>query len=330
MSAPRCVLSVVLPTLGSKARLGQSLPGLCRSLVDLEARLSEAGSTELVVVDDSGEGVAAAGLTEALASLEEELREVAIQTVRTERNLGFGPAVMRGAREANGTHLLVLHDDVLMDAGSVNALLQVLAAAPSVFAAAPVLSRPPAPASPVPARVIRFEDDWLCVRDGSAEPPSTESLIADQRVVEIEVVRSAAMLVRRGEFLDLGGFDRLFGPTSLEDADLSICARRRGRRLVQVQGAEALHLDLGDGLGDLLEAPVAQAVAARNRLLLRWKHLSTRADASDHLIGLWRVALEAGMIGDRETLEGIVLAVDRLGEMAESRATLSGAAPFRS
>ena len=127
---------------------------------------------------------------------------------------------------------------------------------------------------------------------------------------------------------DLGGFDRLFGPASLEDVDLSLCARRRGRRLVAVLDAVALHLDLGDGLGDLLDAPVARAVTARNRLLLRWKHLATRTDAADHLVGLWRTALEAGLTGDRETLEGIALAMDRLGEMAESRATLSGAAPM--
>jgi len=164
--------------------------------------------------------------------------------------------------------------------------------------------------------------------EAGAAAPTPISGALGREIVDIEVVPSAAMLVRRGEFLDLGGFDRLFGPASLEDVDLSLCARRRGRRLVQVSGAEALHLDLGDGLGEILDEPVARAVMARNRLLLRWKHLATRTDAADHLVGLWRTALEAGLTGDRETLEGIALAMDRLGEMAESRATLSGAAPM--
>ena len=329
-------LSLVLPTLGNHDRLGRSLPGLCEALVALEALRGRAGSTEIVVVDDSGDGAATAALPEILANLGGEPRAVSIRTVRTERNLGFGPAVMRGARDARGAHLLVLHDDVLVEAPGMAALLDVLEAEPTVFAAAPSLLRSEGHGSPparVPVRVVRLEDDWICVRDaregeaGAAAPPPISGALG-REIVDIEVVPSAAMLVRRGEFLDLGGFDRLFGPASLEDVDLSLCARRRGRRLVQVPGAEALHLDLGDGLGDLLDAPVARAVTARNRLLLRWKHLATRTDAADHLVGLWRTALEAGLTGDRETLEGIALAMDRLGEMAESRATLSGAAPM--
>ena len=340
MSEPDRILSVVLPTLGVRARLERSLPALCDAMGALEAQLGAPRSTEIVVVDDSGEGLAAAALPEVLAGLGEAGRSVPIRTVATERNLGFGPAVMRGGREAEGEHLLVLHDDVLIGAGAVAALLQVLAAAPEVFATAPALSRAAAGgAVPVPPQVVRLEDDWIQVRPateqgapsaasqaGTLAPPA--ETLGGHGVVDLEVIPSAAMLVRRGEFLDLGGFDRLFGPAALEDVDLSLCARRRGRRLVAVPRAEAVHLDLGDGLGDLLPAPVERAVTARNRLLLRWKHLATRADAADHLVALWRATLEAGMTGDRETLEGIALAIDRLGEMAESRATLSGAAPL--
>jgi len=333
VTSPPGDLSIVLPTLGSHERLGRSLPGLCRALVALEASRGSAGSTEIVVVDDSGDGSAAAALPEILAGLGDAPRGVSIRTVCTERNLGFGPAVMRGARDARGAHLLVLHDDVLVEAPSMTALLDVLEAEPAVFAAAPSLRRSKGPgAAPtrVPARVVRLEDDWICVRDarGGEGDALPSAQIAGHALADIEVIPSAAMLVRRGEFLDLGGFDRLFGPASLEDADLSLCARRRGRRLVEVLGADAVHLDLGDGLGELLDAPVARAVTARNRLLLRWKHLATRTDAADHLVGLWRTTLEAGLTGDRETLEGIALAMDRLGEMAESRATLSGAAPM--
>jgi GT2 family glycosyltransferase len=330
-------LTVVLPTRGDQKRLGRSLPRLCEALVALRARAPEAGEAEIVVVDDSGVGAAAAALPEILATLDRGSVEVSIRTVCTERSLGFGPAVMRGARDAVGAHLLVLHDDVLVDADGIAALLDVLHAEPTIFAAAPTLLRPAAPDSPpdspparVPARVVLLEDDWLRVREDSEASAGAASVnsIGGQRAVDVEVIPSAAVLVRRGEFLDLGGFDRLFGPATLEDVDLSMCARRRGRRLVEVLGAEALHLDLGDGLGELLEAPAARALVARNRLLLRWKHLSTRTDAADHLVGLWRTALEAGLTGDRETLEGIALAMDRLGEMAESRATLRGVAPM--
>ncbi len=326
-------LTVVLPTRGEHARLARSLPALCEALAEIRERTPESGQAEIVVVDDSGTGAVVSALPEVLATLDRGAMEGSIRTVSTEQNLGFGPAVMRGARDAAGAYLLALHDDVLLDADGIAALMDVLEAEPAIFAAAPTLLRAASPDVPpvrVPARRILLEDDWLCVRDesGPADGSAAVMLAGGQRVVDREVISHSAMLVRRGEFLDLGGFDRLFGPATLEDVDLSLCARRRGRRLVEVPGAEALHLDLGGGLGELLDGPAARALVARNRLLLRWKHLSTRTDAADHLVGLWRTALEAGLTGDRETLEGIALAMDRLGEMAESRATLSGAAPM--
>ena len=334
-------LSLVLPTLGSQERLPRSLPALCEALVELGARTPSGGEAEIVVVDDSGVGAAEASLPEILSTLDPASREVSIRIVRTERNLGFAPAVMRGARDARGALLLALHDDVLIDADGVAALLEVLHAEPTIFAASPRLLRPTGPDTAsdtasdtapvrVPARIVHLEDDWLRVREvgDPAEDARPARAVGGQRVIDLEVLPSAAVLVRRGEFLDLGGFDRLFGPATLEDVDLSLCARRRGRSLVEVLGAEALHLDLGDGVPVVLEAPAARALRARNRLLLRWKHLSTRTDAAEHLVSLWRTALEAGLTGDRETLEGMALAMDRLGEMAESRATLSGAAPM--
>ena len=358
-----CYLSVVLPTLGARERLSRSLPALCEALEELRSSLGGAGEAEIVVVDDSGEWRVGPLLPEVLSAHGEGDRRVPLRTVATERNLGFGPAVMRGAREARGEHLLILHDDVLVGAEAVGALLEVLTAAAEVFAVAPELSEPaPTEPSPIeaaptesastepastepastepastepgpgaaprraPARVVRLEDSQVVVRPAARRAPVAH--LGGAEVVDLEVLPSAAMLVRRGEFLDLGGFDRLFAPGPLEDVDLSLCARRRGRRLVQVVGAEAVRLDLGDGMGEVLPPAMARALEARNLLLLRWKHLSKRADAADHLVSLWRASLEAGLTGDREALEGVALAVERLGEMAESRATLTGAAPI--
>ena len=143
MSEPDRILSVVLPTLGVRARLERSLPALCDAMGALEAQLGAPRSTEIVVVDDSGEGLAAAALPEVLAGLGEAGRSVPIRTVATERNLGFGPAVMRGGREAEGEHLLVLYDDVLIGAGAVAALLQVLAARDRAGAAGGAVPVPP-------------------------------------------------------------------------------------------------------------------------------------------------------------------------------------------
>ena len=73
------------------------------------------------------------------------------------------------------------------------------------------------------------------------------------------------------------------------------------------------------GLDEAVEPDLARAVRERNRLLLRWKHLSTRAEATEHLVSLWRTVLEAGLAGDRRTLEEVCLADARQGAVTGNR-----------
>lgn len=308
-------VSVVVPTLGQVERLRVSLPPILRAV---EARGFE--SDEVIVVDDSVDERAAAAVPEVLAAVD-AARESSIQVMTTGGGVGFARAVAAGAERASGSLLLVCQDDVAPEEGALDALARAMREE-EVFAAGPVVRRSTDDAAArARGRVVphvRLVDGRVEVVDACVGGPAP----ALERATFLP---SCCLMVRRAAFLALGGFDDLFAPFGWEDVDLGIAARRKGMRVVRVGDAGAVHHDDLPSLWDGVDEEVAEAALERNRLLVRWKHLATRGEATEHLVGLWRQVLEAGLAGDRRTLEQICLAFDRLPEVTGSRAKLSGA-----
>lgn len=330
-------VSIVIPTLGSESRLGVSLSAAVR---EVESRAIAAD--EILVIDDSGADRASGTVPEVLGG-EDGDRRAKVRVVSTGDNLGFAAAVAKGMQEARNPLVLVLHDDVALGQGSLDELTRAFlkpgAIAPkpeAVFAASPRVTYAGAGAD-VPAETtgtLTLVDDRLTVFEGEPASEPQAGGAADAPRLASYLPSSAFMMIRQ-EFLDSGGFDPLFEPFSWEDVDFSLSARRRGRLLVEVPNAHAVHGLAGAGAGsaqdssfDTTSKDLASRVIERNRLLLRWKHLTTRADATDHLVSLWRTVLEAGLAGDRETLEHICLAFEKLGDVTKSRAKVAGTSSF--
>lgn len=307
-------VSVVVPTLGEVERLRVSLPPILRAV---EARGFEAD--EIIVVDDSADGRTAAAVPEVLGSIE-TAQENAIQVMTTGGGVGFARAVAVGAEQAAGSLVLVCQDDVALEEGALNALARVMREE-EIFAAGPLLRQSEDPALTARGRVVphvRLVDGRVEVVEACVSGPAP----ALERATFLP---SCCVMVRRAAFLALGGFDEVFAPFGWEDVDLGIAARRKGMRVVRVGDAGAVHHGDLPSSRDGVDEEAAEAALERNRLLVRWKHLATRGEATEHLVGLWRQILEAGLAGDRRTLEQICLAFDRLPEVTRSRAKLSGA-----
>lgn len=308
-------VSVVVPTLGQVERLRVSLPPILRAV---EARGFE--PDEIIVVDDSADERAAAAVPEVLGAVD-TTRKGSVQVVTTGGGEGFARAVAVGTERARGSLVLVCQDDVALDEGALNALARAMRDE-AVFAAGPVLRQSTDDAAAASqARVVphvRLIDDRVEVREARV----TGAAPAVERATFLP---SCCVMVRRAPFLTLGGFDDVFAPFGWEDVDLGIAARRKGMRVVRVGDAGAVHHGDLPSLWDGVDEEVAQAALERNRLLVRWKHLATRGEATEHLVSLWRQVLEAGLAGDRRTLERVCLAFDLLPEVTDSRAKLSGA-----
>ena len=296
-------VSIVIPSLGNVQLLERALTALRE---EVRARGVE---DQVIVVDDTGNGVLRSALDVGWPEVRVQVRK---------QNGGFAAAALDGAQAADYRLLLILHPDVVVRPGALTALVEAMQDE-AVYAATPRVLDGGEDARPTSRRALAVEDGRLNLLETRGPLPADED-----RVVPVAFAPSCALLVRREEFLAAGGFDRLFAPLGFEDVDLGLSAWRRGRRVVEVPAAVVEH-HAGGTLAGHVPDTLARAAQERNRLLVHWKHLSSKREAHDHLVALWRDALDAGLCGRREDLVHLALALGELDAVAAARASMTDA-----
>jgi len=294
-------VSIVIPSLGDVAQLERALTAL---RAEVRARAVE---DQILVVDDTG-------LDVLRRALEVSWPEVRVHVRK--QNGGFAVAAFEGAQAADYRLMFLMQPDVIVRPGALDALVEALVDE-SVLVATPRILHHGDAERPTSRRTVVVEDGRLALHDPRGVLPEEESA-----PVPVAFAPSCALFIRREEFLAMGGFDRLLAPMHFEDVDLGLSAWRRGRRVVEVPSAVVEHHTAGD---TLVPPALSRAAAERNRLLVHWKHLSSKREAHDHLVSLWRDALDAGLQGRREELVHLALALGELEAVNASRATMADA-----
>lgn len=173
-----------------------------------------------------------------------------VKRIRSERNLGFGGGNNLGAKAATGELLFLLNSDALLQPGALRLLSDALA--PAIGVVAPRLVLPDGADQadaygpfPTLSRILRGVH-----YGGDPESP--------------DWVSGAAMLLRREDFLKVGGFDERYF-MYLEDTRLCWDLHRRGLRTRRVPAAHVTHLGGGSKLTK--DAQIAQYLESRERFL---------------------------------------------------------------
>ncbi|MGH8104390.1 MAG: glycosyltransferase, partial [bacterium] len=149
---------------------------------------------------------------------------------------GFAPLCNAAARRSSHSFLLFLNDDVETPKPFVANLLKC-AAEDDVFAVVPpVLTREGGQLVDEAETSITWKKGFLWTRHkpgpfpGNVLPPH-----------EIPYAVGACMLVKKGAFLGLGGFDERYSPAYWEDVDLSYRAIKRGYRVLHCPAEAVMH-----------------------------------------------------------------------------------------
>ena len=256
-------------------------------LADLLAQLEEFPGSQVLVLDNASDD----GTAEAVA---EQFPAVQLDVAPT--NLGFGAAVNRAAKQADGRWLLLVNPDLRPDAGAVGALVETAVARPGhgMYGGRFVdVVRNTAEDSvavlPSLAQLAGYASGAATVarRLGWRSPPRRAA--SSNTTTEVDALPGTFLLIERDAWDELDGFDERYFMYG-EDLDLSLRMTASGRRPLFVPSASVRHA--GGASSSSAAKEVLKLTSLVTLLRARWTPRRARAGESLLLagVGLRRLA----------------------------------------
>jgi GT2 family glycosyltransferase/glycosyltransferase involved in cell wall biosynthesis/SAM-dependent methyltransferase len=299
----RC--SIVIVTWEGKDLLAESLPPL------LKAVRFHGGEHEIVVVDNASTD----GTEEFLRNHFPEVR-----VIRNLHNEYFSGGNNLGVREAKNDVIVLLNNDMTVHEDFLAPLLEgfrepdVFAVASQVFLADP--HKPREETGKTRATFNGCDLDW---KHDSISPSDEE-----QKYVPVFWGHGGAVALDRQKFLWLGGFDRLYDPFYVEDADLSYQAWKVGWQCLLAVNSKVIHKHRSSTkrFGTQFTAQIVR----RNHELFIWKTFGDLPKLLKHFLRAFRRRIQrAGVpgIGIRAELRPLLGAAKRLPGVVSRRLRLA-------
>jgi GT2 family glycosyltransferase len=209
---------------------------------------SEAGEEEVIIVDNASADGSVAYIRDRFPS---------VKIMELEKNYGFAEANNRGAKCAKGEFLVFLNNDTVVTPGWLKALLKVISSDHSIGAVGSKLLM-----YQVPHRVnsaganIVFNGRGYDI--GFMDSDAEKYNVSGPR----GAVCAASMMVRKTEFLSLGGFDSMYF-MYFEDVDLCWRYWLSGFKVMYVADSVVYH-HFGGAAGNTRHTPIRVFYGARN------------------------------------------------------------------
>jgi glycosyltransferase involved in cell wall biosynthesis/GT2 family glycosyltransferase len=236
------------------------------------------GEARTVVVDNCS--------SDASAAIAEEEGAV---VVRNAANTGFAAAANQGAALGDADLILFLNPDAAIPVADLERLVDALRADPTAAVAGPRLVHPDGtdqrPWWPFPSA----SRSWL-------EATGLLRLVPERRRRHVPFVVGACLLVRRGAFEAMGGFDETFWLYG-EEADLCRRAAGVGWRVRYVPEAVAVHVGAASAEAAGTDVVQEQFLLGTERFIA--KHGGRAALVSHRVAVLAGSALRVGVLGAR-------------------------------
>ncbi len=289
-------VSVVLPSMGTRDLLKDNLPAL------IEEVQRRGQGDEIVVVDDTGQGVLAEWM---------ETRFPEVRVVTRAENGGFARALLSGVQEAKHSLIFSMNTDVRVRPDFLERLVESLGE--DVFAVVPKVLLDGKEDEIESWTSLEVRRGFVEVRQPALEEPGSAG---PEAAVDVAFAVGGTFLFRRQDFLDRP-FDPLFEPFYWEDVDLCWQAWRRGKRTLYQPSAVVEHHHRGT-IGHLVPKEIVRAAIEKNRLLFDWKNLDGKA-LSDHVLALHRWLVDAWLADSRRELLWINLALEQMEQACAGR-----------
>ncbi len=238
------LIDVIIPYYNETLITWQCLAALQLAMGDLPIRpiLVDDGSTEDGTVLRSVPGVT---------------------IIRNEQNLHYLASCNKAFAQSNAPYVLLLNNDALLQAGSLEALLAELRADRDIAAAGPKIVYPSGHLQEAGCALM---PDASTVMVGLTNSPDAPCYNYARDVGHI----SAACLLLKRDAIEGSLYDERFRPAYCEDADLSLRLRFSGKRIRYVPQAVCVHaLSVSTGKHSK-KGRIRQVVINQQKLLEKW------------------------------------------------------------
>jgi GT2 family glycosyltransferase/glycosyltransferase involved in cell wall biosynthesis len=197
-------------------------------------------------------------------------------------NLGFIGACNAGAALARGEYLLFLNNDTAVTEGWLEALVDTFVQRADCGLAGAKLVYPDGRLQEAGGIVFRDGSGWNYGRFGDPRD------CAHAYLREVDYCSGAAILLRRGLFERLGGFDAHYAPAYYEDTDLAFKVRAAGLKVYYQPAAAVVHFEGVTSGTDTGSGTKRFQVVNQAKFVERWKDALARQPAPGTPIAIAR------------------------------------------
>jgi GT2 family glycosyltransferase len=244
-------VSVIIPSFNGKELLEENLPFVIRSLVEFPR-------SEIIIVDD-------ASTDDSIDFLKRNYP--AIRVIKNIENIGFGPSVNTGLKEANHDLVLLLNNDIRLDKKYFSTSLKYFED-PETFGVMGIIKDELSGAIMEGVKWPRISVSGLNYKD--LRMPEIERW--DYPVFTFYVCGGNA-IVDRKKMLELQGFLDIYHPFYMEDVDLSLRAWLSDWKLYFNPEAQCYHKHSAT-INRHYSMDYVSLISKRNRLILSDLYLS--------------------------------------------------------
>jgi GT2 family glycosyltransferase len=241
--------SIVIPNWNGRSLLEKYLPGIVGAVAGN-------ADNEIIVVDNGSSDGSAAFV---------ESRFPQVSLIRCEENLGFGGGSNLGVRHARNDIVVLLNNDMRVEADFLGPLLEPFAD-PLVFSVTSQIffSDPSKPREETGLTHGWWESGRLRVTHRHCD--------SIQREFPCFYGGGGSSAYDRRKFLELGGFDSMFRPLYYEDTDLGFMAWKRGWKVLY-QPRSVVHHEHRGTIARRSSGAQIQITIKKNNILFSWKNI---------------------------------------------------------
>lgn len=189
------------------------------------------------------------------------------QVLVNEKNEGYLRSVNRGAARARGQWIVLCNNDIEVQPGWLEAMLDCAESDESVGVVAPKFISPDGSLSEAGGIIW---NDGTGVNFGRGDNPG---LFQYEYRREVDYGSAAALMVSAELWREVGGFDERYLPMYYEDADLCFQARERGWRVLYEPEAVIVHVEGATAGNDLESGHKRHQEQNRPKFVAKWRHL---------------------------------------------------------